>query len=111
MGSTFSGGATLGPMLRLMAGPLAAGMLLSALGCGPRTAVTTWRYATWYPRNGSGSEVAFLVQRRRCLEETGIVDAAGVEADSPEEDRFIACMNEGNWCTVSFDCHKPEAGP
>jgi len=76
--------------------------------CAPRTAVTGWRYSTWYPRDGSGSELSFGVQRKKCLEEAGLAGAFQVAADSAEEHRFIACMNAGNWCTVSFHCHKPE---
>lgn len=91
-------------------GPLlATALVLGLAACGPRTAVTTWRYPTWYPRNGSGTELRFGVQREKCLEEVGIAEAGAVAPDSSEEDLFIACMNAGNWCTVSFHCHKPGA--
>jgi hypothetical protein len=87
---------------------LAVALLWLCASCGPRTAVTSWRYATWYPRNGSGSELRFGVQRKECLEEAGIAGDTPTLPDSAEENRFIACMNAGNWCTVQFHCHKPD---
>ena len=92
------------PLVLLPTGTL----FLLCASCGPRTAVSNWPYATWFPRDGSGSEVSFGVQRKECLEEAAIADGSRVAPDSDEEHRFIACMNEGNWCTVSFRCHKPD---
>jgi hypothetical protein len=83
--------------------------LLTAAGCAPRQPITAWGYSSWY-RQGGGEMGAFESQRRVCLERIGSgADPAAVRPDSPEENRFLECMNAAGWCTESFACQKPGA--
>lgn len=84
-------------------------LALLAAGCAPRQALTTWGYSSWY-RQGGGEMGAFERQRRLCLEQIGAeADPAAVRPDSPEEDRFLVCMNSAGWCTEAYACQKPGA--
>ena len=85
--------------------------LLLALGCAPRTAVSTWPYTSWYSKRGTGKgELGFERARRDCLEEASIREAPeSLAPDSLEEQSFRLCMNDAGWCTNLFHCDKSGA--
>jgi hypothetical protein len=86
---------------------LVALVLLAPGGCAPRQALTTWGYSHWY-REGGGEMGAFEDQRQICLQKIGSSqDPAAVLPNSPEEARYVACMNGAGWCTTTFACQKP----
>jgi hypothetical protein len=85
-------------------------LVLSALGCAPRQAATTWGYSRWSLRMGAGTLGGFERQQRQCLAEAGVTgDVASVAPNSPEEDAYLECMNGAGWCSEVFHCEKPGA--
>ena len=80
-----------------------------ALACAS-TPVSGWGYSSWYPKFGIGSMGKFDHDRADCLEQAGIsADPEAVESDSPEENRFIGCMNTAGWCSNKYHCDKAGA--
>lgn len=79
-----------------------------AVACA-RTSVVGWGYSSWFDRDGAGDMGAFDRHRSACLEQAGIEDAATIAPNSPEETRFVECMNTAGWCTELFHCQKPDA--
>ena len=94
---------------RISQGGLLLALLVTAsfaTACATRTATTTWPYSSWNGRYGPMGMGSFKEAREACLKSTGIEDAAKVVPDSPEEDRFLRCMNDSNWCTHDWGCNK-----
>ena len=85
---------------------LGSAVLLFA-ACAPRAPLTTWGYSSWYEKGTGGSLGGFKSQQRRCLDAAGIEDPEAVAAQSPEEKRFLRCMNAAGWCTNAWKCKKP----
>lgn len=77
-----------------------------AWGCATPKPITTWWYSDWTSKVGAGKG-AFEDARNACLAKLGISDPAAVESNSPEETRFLECMNAANWCTNAYGCNKP----
>jgi hypothetical protein len=82
-----------------------AALVLAA--CGPRQPLTTWGYSSWFEKGTGGSLGGFKRQQRRCLAAVGLDAPEAVAAESPEEKRFLRCMNAAGWCTHAWDCKKP----
>lgn len=87
---------------------LGAVLLASALGCGPRSAATTWGYSHWYERSGPASMGAFEDAQKRCLAQAGVAsDPASVAPESAAEHAFFECMHAAGWCTEAYHCDHP----
>ena len=77
------------------------------LACaGPQRPFSEWYYSSWYQSEGTGSKGGFEKTRAACLEEAGIIDPAAAQPGSPSDDRYLACMNRGHWCTQAYHCQK-----
>lgn len=72
-----------------------------------QTSTTTFGYSSWFREGAPGERGAFESQRSQCLEQAGIADPNGVVPGSPEENRFLSCMNDAEWCTSEYSCRKP----
>jgi len=84
--------------------------IVVAAGCAPRQAVTTWGYSHWAEKFGAGDMGEFEKARAACLQQIGATaDPASVAPNSAEEDGFLECMNDANWCTMDWGCNKPGA--
>ena len=84
--------------------------LVCAIGCGPRTAATTWGYSHWYDRSGPASMGSFEDHQKSCLEQVGVAgDPTNVVPNSAAENEFFECMHDAGWCTQAYHCDSPGA--
>ena len=89
---------------------LAFGVLVVAFGwlacAGPQRPFSEWHYSSWYQSEGTGSKGGFEKTRAQCLAEAGVTDPAAAQPGSLIDDRYLACMNRGHWCTQVYNCQK-----
>lgn len=86
---------------------LIGALWLAGCASGP---ITTWPYSSWYSQSGNDSMASFNARRAECLSSVGAnLEPSRVPKGSGQENNFIICMNEGDWCTQAYNCDKSGA--